>query len=305
MSIESQSDVRAALEFAKANVQPVILNLSSPTGEGAPALVLPAGLQAHSVKPFFDAYRSKPERRKGIASFSVVASLIEHVNRFKDEDSALFASEGNLEASKNPTITAVLDYHRKGAAGDPRFGEHRAAYAFPFSDEWKAWNNVDGEELDQQSFAALLEDRALDLTAPPTDESDPALQIAKALGARYAGPQKLMELAGGLSINEGRKVKQFHDASSGAARLAFETEHTDEFGNPMDIPKLFLITIPVFKERPAYRIPVRLRYRISGSKVVWFVELFQADRAFKDSFQETCKDVAAKTGLPLFYGTPE
>ncbi|MDE8453326.1 DUF2303 family protein, partial [Klebsiella pneumoniae] len=82
----------------------------------------------------FDQYRTNPLRRAGTATMLSLDSLIDHVNRFKDADTVVFADDSRSA----PSMTAVLDYHRAGASGDPRFGKHRSLYAFPLSDEWKA-----------------------------------------------------------------------------------------------------------------------------------------------------------------------
>ena len=63
---------------------------------------------------------------------------------------------------ETPSLTSVLDYHPKGPASSldaARFGQHRGQYFFPLSDEWKSWNEKDGEDMSQSQFARFMEDR--------------------------------------------------------------------------------------------------------------------------------------------------
>src|SRR5688572_30182597 len=54
-------------------------------------LVLPKGKEAVSIKRFVDEWATRPDRRRGTARLTTLASFIEHVNRFKDAQSAVFA----------------------------------------------------------------------------------------------------------------------------------------------------------------------------------------------------------------------
>ena len=55
---------------------------------------------------------------------------------------------------KSPSLLAVYDYNHGGEKGDPRFGQHRASYSFPLSDEWQAWMRAGAlEAMTQEAFA--------------------------------------------------------------------------------------------------------------------------------------------------------
>src|SRR5690348_16422519 len=92
-------------------------------------VALPKALELHSLKRFRDELAERPERRTGTAKLTTLESFCEHVARFADEHSAIFASED----PNSPKLEAVLDYHEKGSGGAPRFGKHRAVYFFPLS----------------------------------------------------------------------------------------------------------------------------------------------------------------------------
>ena len=265
------------------------------------------GFEIQSVKPHLDQYRTAPERRTGTAIMSTIGSFIEHVNRFRDDDSALFGDRDPIR----PSLLAVLDYHCKTAKGSPRFGLHRTSFSFPLSDEWKSWADVDGKKMSQSDFAEFIEDRISDIAPPPDftgeiTESDTKLkEFITLLGGNVASPSKMVELSRGLSVHVGERVKQAVNLSSGEGQIQYESEHKDSEGAALKVPNLFLVAIPVFEGGDLYRIPVRLRYRAAAGQISWFFEMYRADKVFKHAFDEACDLAAKETSLTLLSGFPE
>lgn len=321
------SEADAVARIVRDHIRPEVITVTGQKGQPeTQILILPeqdGGLTPIGLKPFLDPWRTQPERRAGRATMTDLGSLIAHAKRFKDADSALFAVD-NRDA---PALIAVLDYHRQGAEGDPRFGQHRCAYEFPLSDEWKAWRDVDKVSMSQIDFALFLEDRIIDVMAPPSwltrigRENDDAAQagpekaesdgdqrladlVAK-IGGKVCGPAKLMELAKGLRIHDQQVVKEVVNTNSGEVQLKFDSEHRGEDGKPINVPNLFLVAIPVFHNGPSYRIPVRLRYRVLGGKISWSLTMHRPDLAQDHAFKEACEKAQKDTDLPLFFGLPE
>lgn len=305
----------------------------------ARVLVLPdgrGGLKAQPTTDFSDALLARPQHRRGTAKLDDLASFNAHVNRFKNEDSALFAhaSHDALEAS----LTAVVDYHDRcnvaqwseedppqatQPAPDARANwlQHKAHYAFPFSEEWRAWTAIGRDWLGIPDFACFLKDHLIDVMEPPqalmpdrngglapeadNDKDRELLATLAKIDGRLCGSARLLELSRGLAVNEESKVEDFSNVATGEVRLKFTTEHTSQDGKPLAVPSCFLIAIPVFDAGAVYRLLVRLDYRLRGGKVWFRLTLHRADRAFKDAFGEACDEAANTTGLPLFYGAPE
>ncbi len=265
----------------------------------AQVLVGPPNRQIVPVKQFLDQYLPNPERRIGTARLSELESFIAHVNRFKDDDSALFAN------ADQPSIMCVFDYHRATAAGTPRFGEHRAIYTFPLSDEWQAWQSAgDDDSLSQEQFATLLEERIFDVLDPEEAGARP-LEMAETLGIKLASPQRLLEVSRGFSVRAGLSVTQAQTISSGETVLRFEERHESTDGGPLSVPGGFVIGIPVFKLGTPYQLPVRLIYRLRGRNVVWSIDVQRSELVKQDAINNACDLVTNETGLPLFYGDPE
>lgn len=264
--------------------------------------ITPLGPQA------FDAYRDEPLRRRGTATVTSLDSLIDHINRFKDPGSAVFANDDRAA----PSLTAVIDYHNAGPDSDaaPRFGEHRSVFAFPVSDEWNAWNGQNAQPMAMADFAAFLENRIIDvLYLIPSEDSLPedVQRLIDTLGGdtTVATPNKLMELARGLQINENAVVQEAVNLATGEGIVRFQSEHTDEHGQPVKVPSIFLIGIPVFRNGPLYRIAARLRYRKSGGRLTFWYELWRTDRTFDHAFKEAVERVRVETELPVLFGKPE
>jgi len=290
-------------------------------GSKNPIRVLATAHGLVSIKSQIDEYRQAPERRAGTARLQDLDSLILHVNRHKDTDSVLFANR----SAEAPNITAVLDYNKAGPDIEAaRFGRHRAVYAFPLSEEWQAWHAQDGKQMAQRDFAAFLEDRIVDVIAPPDfehavfdysgdDEAkrraakpDIALkEMAELIGGNFAGPARMMEMAKGLSLSADINVKGAQNLSTGETSIVYTEEHRDAGGAPLKVPNLFLIAIPVFDAGPLYRLAVRLRYRLAQGRITWWFDIHRADRVFDHAFTEACIRARDECALPLFYGVPE
>lgn len=293
-------EAQALSEFLQSEAAPQVID-AGVGADGTPikVLVVGKGRQIVDLRAHFAEARTEPVRRAGTARHHTIGSFIEHVNRFKDADSAVFA-----DVSATPKVVAVLDYHRAGAQGSPRFGRHRSEYAFPLSEQWKAWAAKNGVVMDQAGFAEFLENRVLDV-ASPEGLGENSRAIAAKLGQSFATPQKLLELSRGLAVREGSIVQNAKNLSTGETQIQFTTQHTDERGEPLKVPGLFLIAIPVFDDGVAYEIAVRLRYRLSGGRISWFYEIHSADVVLRDAIEEACTRVAKESALPVFRGIPE
>lgn len=284
-----------------------VISVTDPV-TGASAPVIRSG---NTVAPLpatiFDDYRSTPRFRRGTATMLSLDSLIAHVNRFKDGDSVVFANDDRTA----PSLTAVIDYHHAGVPGTmTRFGRHRSLFSFPLSDEWRAWSEKDASPMSMADFAAFLENRIIDvLFVIPGEDSLPedVQRLIDTLGGTdtVATPNKLMELARGLQVNENAVVQEAVNLATGEAIVRFQSEHTDQHGYPLKVPSLFLIAIPVFRNGPFYRIAARLRYRKAGGKILFWYELWRTDRTFDHAFSEAVERVRVETELPVLIGKPE
>lgn len=286
-------------KLALAAAEPVIAAVSTEDAPGLPANVpLAFGRdiqQFRSLKPLMEEWRLAPSRRKGEAKADTLASFIAMANRAKDADSVLFGRA----AMPNPSLLAVIDYNR--ADGGPRFGQHRIRYDFPLTYEFSAWMTRDGAPMEQLAFANFLEDHVAELAAPTDAERSLYEPLFK---ARFATPIELIQLSRELEVHVGQKVKRQERLQTGERVIEFTAEHLDAKGGKVDIPGIFMLSVPAFVDGAAVRIPARLRYRVSGD-VVWTYLLYRPEFFLREQVQHDLADAAKQTGLPAFEGSPE
>lgn len=303
------ADVAALVERL---VAPTKIKVTDARGAEREILALPTGLKPHSVKDLTKDYDAFPERPKGFANFTSLASIIAWVNRQKLAESVLFASNDMAK----PSITAVINYHQPqanhaGLDGNiAGYGDHRGVYHFPLSKAWKAWAAAEqGGLMEQAEFARFLEDRITDVLIPPADgrsEADASiLDLVNQLGGKLAGPSTLLTLSRGLAVHENSVVKNAVNLASGEAQFVYETTHAGENGQQLSVPNMFLIGVPVFEMGDLFRLPVRLRYRLSGGKVRWAISRHRPEMTFDVAFSEAVQKAATETDLPMFLGSPE
>lgn len=310
--MDDKSNVEAALGFAKANLlKPEIKTVSVPErGLTGAFLLAPDGMALHDVKKYIDAYRLRPERRKGTATFLKAESFIEQTNAFKGESSRIFATAGDLAASKMPSVTAVVNYNGLGYDAEPEFGDHRFTFNPPLSDEWKRWLGQNGTKMQQAEFAEFLEDSVVDMLPPPdlrkaTGGVDEAVRMLVTAGGVFGGPADILTLAKGLNIRVAVDTMEAVTLSSGEVEFRYGEKHTDDRGKPLRVPTLFQIAIPIFKDGPRYNLFARLRYRLIERRVTWWFTLFRPEVRFDLAFDEMIEKVKAETALPVLIGTPE
>ena len=272
-------------------------------GDGVDVISVPRGRDIRGIKEYLDQYLENPERRTGTAQFFELESFIAHVNRFKDEDSVIFADNDVT----SPKMTAIIDYHKKGFDGQPRYGMHKSTYTFPLSGEWEAWLANDGAKFTQAEFALFLEERITDILAPGDNDlaNEKLEQIKVMLGGTFAGPSTLRALSIELKVNEESKVTQRSNLNTGESTLLYQNEHKDDQGQPVKVPNMFLIGVPVFMGGDVYSIIVLLRYRLQQGNVTWTYNLYRVRNVFEDAFKGICEQVKQGTELPLYVGKPE
>jgi hypothetical protein len=298
----ARTEASAVANIVQRLSKPQTLDVLPPSG-GAQLLLVPEGFTAESIKPFIDEYLTAPRRRKGTAQLASLKSFIDHVKRFKDENSAIFADRTD---PAKPSLTCVLDYHCSGGIekAQARFGEHRAVYAFPLSDEWNEWKARDGKPFTQAEFAEFIELRLGDVL-PPELAGPAAEEFRDRLGATFTNATKLLELSRGLEVHTASRLKQAVKLESGESQMIYVEEHQGAAGATLKVPSAFVIAIPVFRNGAGYQLPVRLRYRARGAELSWFYELYRDEVVFDHAFQEACDDAQRETELPLFMGKPE
>lgn len=257
----------------------------------------PKGSQIISLALEMEKYRRAPKRRLGTAKALTLDSFIEMTNRHKTEHSVVFA---NTDWTK-PSFTAVIDYHEVEAQGAANFGKHRVLYDFPLSEEWKAWVEKDGEAMSQLEFATFLEDRIADLSSPTEAEK---IELERVFSTTVATPSELIQLSRKLQVHVENKVANAHTLQNGTGQIVWEEQHKGADGRPLIVPGIFLLSISPFFMGERARIPVRLRYRVSGA-LTWFFQVYRPDVHVTDRVRTDLDIVQKRVDRPCYEGAPE
>ncbi len=294
--MDEQPAIHTTLEAMEALVQEHLKPQVIATIPGA-VLVTSNRHSVHDLEDLVEKHLEHPKRPKGTSVHHTLASLIEHAQRHKTTTTAVYCVLAGIggEARIRVVYNAIpVDGARGG------WGDHRAEYAFPYSDQWKRWTQAAKQPLSVADFAELLENGISDVR-DATGRQD----VQRLPGVTYATPAELLKLAEGLHVRVEQQAKEQRKLDNGTSTLVFAETHTNEKGEPLRVPNGFLLGIPVFLEGAAYAIPVRLRYEIRGGQILWRIQLHDAAAAQREAITEAAKRVATETGLPLYYGTPE
>lgn len=293
---DKQTETQALADLITENAKPTII-----THDKKEFLVHSSSQKVTDLKELTDKHLLTPERRKGTFQIGRTQSFIDFVNRYKTEASALFGRGTVSGNSISAGISAVFNEHPAGD-DDLKAGhrDFKAEYQFPVSKELQRWIGTNADTMDQQEFAAFIEDNACDMLDPLSVEADKIAALTKYLGGKPADPIRMIELARGLEVRVKEQVQNFGRIQTGEMQLKYSVEHEGSDGQPLTIPAFFIIGVPVFEGGEPYKIAVRLRYRVSGGKVTWSYDMFKIEQTFDIAFNDTLETITKDTGLPLF-----
>lgn len=298
----------------------------------ASVLLVPDGMTPFDPLKWLDERRPYPVRAKGTSNHDTLASLISHVERNRRAENTVAWIK--QEPGKT-SLTVVYNYHApiddespetvvsQDGAGAADWCDHRAVFAFPLSDAWKAWSQNDGKPMSQSDFALHLEARAVEL-AEPSSAGPSAMALARALFdadaeddavsddqalKMIASPKRMLKLSRRMALTAEVRAKEERDRHGNVSLVYTENvsqenpdgTKADEFARPA----MFLVKLPVYQDGTEYVLPVRVETKIAGGKVQWTYRFHRPDKAAKDAQDDIAKDFAANTGLQVFRGTME
>lgn len=242
------------------------------------SVVVPEG---YSVKSL-ESLQLAPTRIRQSVNLISPGSLIAYIQRFRDERSVVFADKTKTR------IVAVLDFHQN--ADNAAWGEHKAVYDCPYSDDWKAWAAADSAKMDQIAFAEFLENNIKNV-APISDD--------------YKGPSgtDLLEMV--LAFQETRKseFKSVKRLADGTCQFQFSDEKSGSGNTQM--PEKISLAIAPFHNGAPYQVDARIRYRLRDGQLVLWYELIEPKKVIEHAFQEIVTDMEDQLGedMPIYEGS--
>lgn len=246
-------------------------------------LILPPGFAQHEVTDAYGLKVAKPRYIKQAVTIETADSLVDYVNRFKGEETMLFADIAHNR------VVALVDYHPASSpdAESASHVAHRAKMELPFSEEWQLWTRVSGKLMLQLDFARFLEENASDVRAPDAGE--------------------LLDACRDLQVR--RKVSFIKAVRTSTDNENFEyseeTNATSPKKGDIDIPTKFKLGIPVYFGGAETELFAFLRWKLEEGALTLGVQLHRTEHVRQAVFKQIVDDVAARTGCAAVFGRSE
>lgn len=240
-----------------------------------PFALKPEGCEVHILERIDE--RPRPEHVKASPTFDDAASLVEYFNRFKDDDSTLFA---DLDSS---TIVGVLDHHqaKEKESGGARYHDHVATFKAKHSPEWLAWVGMSGKRVSQEAFAIFIEDNAPDVVSPSA-----AVISAMALNLEASGS------------SEFKSSKRLEDGS-----LHFHyAQEVNGTSNGVPVPKEFRVLLRPYIGGDKVGMTAKFRFNKDGGRLTMGVDLQLIEQTKRDAFDSIVEKVAEDAERVVLWG---
>jgi uncharacterized protein YfdQ (DUF2303 family) len=244
------------------------------TDDGRAFLIPPIGGQYVEVSDPHGLKTSTPRYIAQAVTLQTVDSLVDYVNRFKGDDSMLFA---DIMAN---SISALVDYHSPNKAANVA---HRATMTLPFSEEWKLWTAVSGRLQGQLDFARFIEENAADVRTPDAGE---LLDACRDLQIRR-------------KVNFIKAVRTASDNEN--FEYSEETAATTKKGD-LELPTKFLLGLPVYFGEQATEVYAFLRWRLDDGALTLGIQLHRVEHVRQAVFRQIVLDVSERTKCPVVFG---
>lgn len=215
----------------------------------------------------------KPAFIDQLINIDQAASLADYVNRFKTEETVIFANLDDLQ------IVAAIDYHA-AASAKPGLVEHRAVLELGHSAEWETWTAVSGRMYDQKAFARLLDINSDDIANP----------------AAASLLEMVMDLEMTTQVSVARKLES-SGSSRGASGAQRQTSGTV-------LPSFFTLHIPVFTGEPPVDIKAMTKdhFDTEKGKISLGLELVRPRIIIEGELARIARTIATATSVPVIMG---
>lgn len=269
---ENNAETIAALARKAAGASTLV------TQDGREFLIIPDGFKYEDVSDVDGLKLAKPLYVKQNVTLETVDSLVDYVNRYRSDDTVLFA---NISTN---AISGLIDYHPKRAGDVSKAARvaHCASMALPYSEEWKTWSGVSGQIMPQGDFARFMEENGGDVTAPSGGELLDAVRDLQA--HRKVNFIKAVRTA---SFNENFEYSD-------------ETEARTKGG--IELPTQFKLALPVYFGEPTTEVAAFLRWKLDDGALKLGIQLHRAEHVRQAVFKQIVLAVGDRTHCPVVFG---
>jgi uncharacterized protein YfdQ (DUF2303 family) len=239
-----------------------------------PIIMVPADQRIISLKD----HMKEKERIEQKIDLLDIGSFTEYFNKYKTPDSKIFMND--LDDKKY--LHAIFDYHSEEGK-KPLFSAHQAKYHFPHSQEWLTWDEMDGEQMKQDQFAAFIEDNYLDIAEP---DNATVLEISRSLEANSK-----IRFESAVRLQDGQRQFTYSE----------EVGTTSNKGQ-LQIPEIFTLRLRVFNRGDMYDLKARLRYRINNGALTMWYDLLRPHLVIEEAVRAIENVVTERTQQNILRG---
>ena len=218
-----------------------------------------------------------PIRKRGTVQVFDAASLNAVIAA--NSDAGNIAVYVNRDPNK-PTVVAVLNGHGKSGPG---WGDFRAEIAFRPTPQWVKWTGIDGKMMPQATFAEFIEDNMSDISDPPGAE--------------------LLEIVTYMQATRNVDFKSAMQLSSGAVQFQnLESLDTKVGAGSIAMPTVLTLGIAPLFGLPHFKVPTRLRYRLTEGKLTLGVKLQRVEDLMADVIGFVVETIVVGDNVSIFEG---
>lgn len=243
------------------------------TAAGRTYVITPHDVAVKDITNQNDLDALVPTRIRQGVTLQTVDSLVDYVDRFKTDDTILFA---NINTS---SISALIDYH---APDHSAHVDHKATMSLPFSEEWQTWKAIDGKLMDQLAFARFIEENAVDVVAPTGAD---LLEVCRDLQA-----VRKVDFRKAVRTNTDNENFEYSD------------ETTAKSGG-VEVPSKFELRLPVYFGGETVALGAFLRWKLEEGSLKLGVALHRAEHVRQAVFKQIVTEAGARTERPVVFGT--
>lgn len=243
------------------------------TRDGRKFLVIPDKASVRDISDEHDLKVGVPRYVKQAVILQTQDSLVEYVNRYKTDDTVLFA---DIAAN---SILATVDYHAKDKAAHVA---HRAMLTLPFSEEWGLWTRISGQLKPQLEFARFIEENGADVRAPDAAE--------------------LLEAVRDLQANRKVNFIKAVRTSSDNENFEYQDETKTTTRGGIELPTKFKLGLPVYFGEPDTEVFAFLRWKLDDGALTLGIALHRAEHVRQAVFKQIVDGVASRTQCVAVFG---
>lgn len=235
-------------------------------------------------------FMPQPMRKRGAAELADADSFATYVNAHRESGTHLTGDANE----RGGAFVALLDYHqpnKEDRETSPSWSEHTATQTLQPTPEWARWLGAAGKDIDQRTFAEFLEDNAVDVIVPEG-------------GKGFPSQQELMSVASTLQVKTDVRFASTVKLQNGQVTLGYTEQIEGGHGQDgkLAIPEKFGIAVAPFRGTAKYLVTVRLRYRGTGGKALFRLEIERPHKIVESAFNDVRAVIEEATGLKVLVG---